>query len=143
MTEKKSIPVWFWIIAIVCLIWNLMGVLAFVGQVSMTPEMIEALPEEQRTMYAPTPAWYKIAFALAVFGATLGCIALLIRKSWAIPLFVISLLGIIAQMYYSFFVSKSLDVYGPGEIIMTVMIIGIGIFLIWFAKMAKSKGWIS
>lgn len=143
MTEQKLIPTWFWIIAVLALIWNLLGVMAFFGQVMMTPETLAALPEDQRSIYESMPSWVNIAFALAVFGGTLGCIALLLKKSWAIPLFIISLVGIIAQMYHSFFISNSYEVFGPGGLIMPVMVILIGIFLVWFSKKSTVNGWVS
>lgn len=76
MTKKKSIPIWFWIVTIIALIWNLTGVMQFILQVSMTSQDLAILPEDQQALYAVMPSWVNIAFALAVFGGTLGCIAL-------------------------------------------------------------------
>ena len=42
-------------------------------------------------------AWVTGAFAIAVFGGTLGCIGLLMLKSWSKLLLLISLLGVLAQ----------------------------------------------
>ena len=97
----------------------------------------------QLDMIYSMPAWATAAFAIAVFAGALGCIALLLRKSWAKSLFVLSLIGIVVQMVYNLFMSKAMEVYGPGAAIMPIMVMLFGIFLIWFSKKSISKGWIS
>ncbi len=103
---------------------------------------IAALPEAERLLYETAPAWTTGAFALAVFGGTLGCIALLLRKSWAFPVLIVSLIGIVAQMTYDVFLSKAMDVYGPASLIMPTMILSIGIFLLFFARSSTTKEWL-
>ena len=61
-------PVWFWIISVIALIWNGLGVMAYLARAFATEEMIAALPEEQQAEYlVEYPAWYTAAFAIAVF----------------------------------------------------------------------------
>ena len=75
-------PVWFWIVSIVALIWNGLGVMAYLARAYATDEMIAALPPEQQAEFlAEHPAWYTAAFAIAVFAGVLGCLALLLRKN--------------------------------------------------------------
>lgn len=45
-TTQKP-PVWFWIISVLALVWNAMGIMAYLGRAFATDEMIAALPEEQ------------------------------------------------------------------------------------------------
>lgn len=132
----------FWVISIIALIWNLMGVMAYLGQAYMTDEMIAMLPENQQELYTNIPTWYTAAFAVAVFGGVLGCILLLLKKKLAKTVLLISFIGVIIQMYYNFFVSNSMEVYGPGGAIMPIMVIIISVFLIWFAKHGIRKGWL-
>lgn len=143
MSNENPIPGWFWAISAVALIWNLMGVGAYWAHVNMTPEDIAALGEAERALYDSAPAWATGAFAIAVFGGALGSLLLLLRKSWAMPVFVVSLVGVLVQMYHSFFVIDSIEVYGPGGMIMPVMVIAIAALLVWFSKSCKDKGWLS
>ena len=140
---KTKPPTWFWIIAGIALAWNLMGVMAFFGQITITPEDIAKLKPEEQALYANIPSWVTIAFFLAVFGGALGCILLLLKKSLALQIFIISMVGIVVQMVYNVFLSGALDVYGPGGAIMPVMILIIGIGLIFLAKHARNAGWVS
>lgn len=144
MTKSTNKPTTaFWIIAVVALIWNLMGVFAYLSQAYMTDEAIAALPEAERAMAENYPAWATAAFAIAVFGGALGCILLLLRKKLANPIFIISLIGILVQMTYNLMISKAAEVYGPGGMIMPIMVILIGFFLVWYSKQSTAKGWLS
>ncbi|MEQ8624228.1 MAG: hypothetical protein RJQ00_05220 [Vicingaceae bacterium] len=120
-----------------------MGVSAYLTQAYTTPEMLEALPELERDLVNSTPAWVTAAFAVAVWGGALGCLLLLLRKSIAHLILMISLLGIVVQMSWVFFVSNSVAVYGPGQSVMPIMVIAVGILLILLASKAKSRNWVS
>jgi len=134
-------PIWFWIISVVALLWNGAGVMMYLTHAFMTDEMIAELPKEQQAEFlAEHPAWYTAAFALAVFCGALGCIALLIRKKWAHPLFIISALGAIVQHAYVF---TNTEMTGATIYIMPILVIVVCLFLIWFAKNAISKNWIN
>ena len=143
MTNISSIPNWFKISSIIALIWNLMGVGAFVAQMMMTPDMIAALPAAERSLYENVPLWVTIAFSCAVFGGSFGSLLLVLKKSLAFYLLVLSVCGVCTQMYHSFFISNSFEVYGPGGTIMPVMVVVIAIALVWLSKKAESNGWIS
>ncbi len=136
-------PTSFWIVSALSLVWNAMGGMAYISQVTMSPEALQALPENQRALMTSIPAWVTAAFAFAVWGGVLGCILLLLRKKMATPVFMISFAGIVAQMFYNFFMSNSIEVYGPGGMIMPIVILGLGAYLIWFSRDVTRKGWIS
>lgn len=143
MTEKLKLPMWFWVATAVALLWNLMGVGALFMQIFATPEDLAKMTEAQRMALQANPTWFNIAFATSVIMGTLGCIFMLMRKSLAILLFIISFAAVLVQMLYSFFLSEHTTDYGPGEIVMPIMIIAIGALLIWFARTSRDKGWIS
>ena len=133
----------FWIISGIALIWNLMGVQAYLQQAYMTDSFKAMYNEEQLKLIAEAPAWSTAAFAIAVFGGLLGAIFLLLRKKWATQLFTLSLIAVFIQMYYNFFIVDSIAVYGPGAMAMPIMIIVFGGFLIWYSKFCEKKNWIS
>ena len=73
MTDQNKAPSWFWILSAVMLVWNLMGVMAYIAQVTMSPEALAALPVAEQNLHANTPAWANGAFAIAVWGGAAGC----------------------------------------------------------------------
>lgn len=141
-SRPQSIPKWFSAICWIALIWNLLGLVAFVSQMMMTSEAMSQLPQVEQDMYAATPVWVNIAFGCAVIGGALGCLALLLRKAFALYVLAISLLGVIVQMIYVILISKAIEVYGPESAIMPSIVMAIAIALVWFANRCKSKGWI-
>ena len=142
MTDKYKAPTWFTVVAGVLFVWNLMGVAAYIMQVTMTPEAMAALPEAQRQLYESTPAWATAAFAIAVNGGALGCLLLLLRRKLAGIFLKFSLAAVLVQMFHSFFMSKSFEVFGPGEMVMPVMVIIISVYLVMLAEKARTNRWI-
>ena len=143
MTTSTKPATWFWVVSAIALVWNLMGVMAYIAQVTMSPEALQALPENERTLMESVPMWVTSAFAIAVWGSTLGSILLLMRKKIATPVLIFSFVGILVQMYYNLFMSKSMEVYGPGGLAMPIMVLLFGAFLIWFSRKSTGNGWIN
>ncbi|MBT9189143.1 hypothetical protein [Zobellia russellii] len=136
-------PAWFWIISVIALLWNLMGVSAYLMEAFMSVEDLGKLTQDQRLLYESRPIWVTSAYAIAVWAGALGCIALLLRKKWAKTFLLLSLIGVLAQNVYQFFLSNTFEVYGPSAIYLPIMIIVVSIALYLFAKSSASKGWIS
>ena len=141
-TNKQS-PKWFMVVSAVLLVWNLLGVMAYIAQVTMGPEALAAMPDEQRQLIENTPAWTTAAFAVAVNFGALGCLLLLLKRNLAGLFLQLSLAGVVVQMFHSFFMSKSFEVYGPGGLVMPVLVIVIAIYLVTLAARAKAHRWTS
>ncbi|WP_462248210.1 hypothetical protein [Ekhidna sp.] len=135
-------PTWFMVVAVIALIWNLLGVLAYLGEAFATEEMIAAMTEEQRNMLENRPAWATAAFALAVWGGLFGCLLLVLKKKLSQLILFISLVGVLVQMIYNLFIAGSTVTYGPGQIVMALMIPLISILLVLMAKKGIAAGWL-
>jgi hypothetical protein len=133
----------FLIVSIVALLWNLFGVMSYLGQVTMSPETLSAMPEAERALFDGMPAWATGLFAIAVFSGVLGCVGLLLKKTWSVPVFMASLAAVVVQFGYWLFFAGSIDVYGPAAIMMPLLVTAAAIFLVWYSQDAKIKGWLS
>ena len=142
MTDSTH-PAWFQWVTYLAIAWNLIGVLQFYAHISITPEQVAKLPIAQQELIASMPDWVNIAFAVAVFFGLFGSIALLMKKALALHLFLVSLLGVIVQNYYSFFMSNAIEVMGPAAIAVPASVFVIGVLLIVLSLKAKSQSWIS
>jgi hypothetical protein len=121
-----------------------MGAMAYLAQAFITDEGKAKLPSDQLELLENTPAWATAAFAIAVWAGVLGSIGLLVRKKWARPVLLLSLFGILVQMAYAFFMTDAAEVYGAIQgVVMPLLLIGIGVGLVLFAKSSQNKGWIS
>ena len=135
---------WYWIIGVIALLWNGMGVNQYLQQAYNTDAFKAMYPDEKVMEIAlNTPSWVMGAFAIAVFGGLLGSILLLLRKKIAKPIFLVSLIAIIIQMFYNVFMSGAMEVYGPGVVIMPIMVIGFAVFILWYTKKSEAKGLLS
>ncbi len=143
MSDKSKLPVSFWLLSGLALVWHLLGVMAFIEQITMSPASIKDLPQDAQDIYLNVPLWANIAFGSAVVGGALGCVALLLKKSVAFYLFLISLVSVCIQMFHAFFIVDSFAVFGPGVTIMPIMVILVTIALVFYAKNLKSKMWLN
>lgn len=139
-TTNKA-PAWFTAVAAILLVWNLFGVMAYIMQVMMSPEAIASLPEAERQIMENTPQWAIAAFAVAVNGGALGCLLLLLKRSLAGLFLQLSLAGVLVQMFHAFFMSQSFEVFGPGGMVMPVMVVVIAIYLVSLAAKARAHRW--
>ena len=131
--NKPSIA--FWIIGVLALLWNIMGVSAYLFQAFATEEIIAQLPpEKQAEMMIEHPGWLTALFALAVFGGFLGSIFFLAKKKVAYYFFILS--GICATIQQAYIIIDiQLKMY-----IMPIMVNIFCIFLIWFSKKCTDDG---
>ena len=136
-TSTNKPPIWFWIVSVVALIWNAMGVNAYLQQAYKTDSYKAMYTSAQQEIAANLPAWVTAAFAIAVFAGTLGAIGLLIQKKWATKLWLLSLLAVIVQMSYTL-----INGY-ESNMVMTIMIIVFAFIFVWFSRISDSKGWLS
>ena len=136
MNKTQISPHWsFWVICVVALIWNIMGSINFVMQ--MSPEMVANFPEEAQSVITSRPLWATITFAVAVLGGVLAEVLLLLKKAIAYYLFVASFLGVIITNIHTFQVSSAPNIW-----VGILMSFVIAAFLIWYSKLVKGKGWL-
>ncbi|TCO37267.1 hypothetical protein [Dokdonella fugitiva] len=136
-------PAWFKFVAVLALLWNLLGCIAFFSDLRLSPEDLAKLPEAQQALYAARLGWAVAATAMAVFGGALGSIGLLLRKKWALPVFVLSLLGIIVQDMGLFVLADGLRLAGPVAVVMQAVVLAVGIGLVLLSRKGIACGWLS
>lgn len=141
MTNKIEIPIWFWIVSVVALLWNLMGLFAFYSDMTISNDALSAMTSEQRGLYETQPLWAKIAFGGSVIFGVLGCIGLLMRKRFASQLLLLSLACVLAQMAHGF-LSNAYEIMGATSMIMGVTVLIFALFLVWFSRMALVRGYL-
>jgi hypothetical protein len=133
----------FWIIGGAALVWNLIGLVIYYQHVTMTPEQLASFSDAKQQFISSTPLWATSAYAIAVNAGVLGSLFLLLRKSWAVPLFALSLLGILVQNLHAFLLASGLAVWGTSGIVLPALVIVIGVALLMYSRATKDKGWLA
>ncbi len=131
---------WFWTVGILGLAWNAIGIVTFLMTVTLTQDALDAMPPAERALHADVPLWVNLSYAIAVFGGTVGCALLLLRKSLAVPALLLSLAGILVQMGHALFFTEMLQVLGPSAAVLPIMIIAVAAYLLWFSVSARRRG---
>ncbi len=145
MTNSTAVTKGFWVVGILGLLWNFMGVYQFFLEYNYwkNPEARSVLSEDLAPFYDTTPAWLYIIFAVAVLTGLVGCIGLLMRKSWAVPVFLVSLVTVILQMAYNLIGTKLIEVIGPSAAVMPVVVMLIALGLYLYSKKSARRGWLA
>lgn len=134
----------FKIIAIIAILWNLMGTFQFLSATVMKDMLRETLTDAQFALFENLPTWYFVVFGIAVVTGLLGSILLLMRKKLAILLFTISLIAVFIQMSYWVFATEVINVYGTLDaVLMPIIVVVTALALLLYSRIVARKGWLS
>lgn len=117
-----------------------MGILNFIGQLSMTPETLASLPQGQQDLHECFYWWVKAAFGLGVIGGALGSLGLLFRKASAKTFFFISLAGIFIQTSNNLYHTWGTEWFGT-VINWFVVLVLASVLAIKLCNYSMKKGW--
>ena len=81
--SKNTLPKWFNTVVFIALLWNLLGLYFFLADLNMSPDDFAQKSAAEQELLNNIPLWSTIAYALGVFGGTIGCIGLLRKKAWS------------------------------------------------------------
>lgn len=133
-------PTWFQAVAILAIIWNAFGVAMYLSSVGMFGDPTAGLSETERAAAFSIPAFIKGAFAIGTFAGLIGSVGLLLRKAWAQPMLIISMIALLVLEGWIVFLSGALEIFGLG----VPVAVSVGaILLAWLATLARRRGWLN
>lgn len=132
-------PVSYNIVAGVFLAWNLIGLMFYYQQMTLTPEMMASMGAEISAFMEATPVWANSGYAIAVNAGVLASIALLLRKSWAFPLFALSFVGVLVQDFDAFVLRDVAAVWGSSAYYLPTVVIVIGLIELWYSRSVANR----
>lgn len=143
MEMRTKVPGWYWAVAVLALLWGLIAVVGFVASLQMTPADVAKLPAVEAETWRAMPGWLWALYGMATLTCLAGALALLVRRRWAIGLFVVSLAAAVAQFSYTLATTRLIAVEGWTHAAGLPLFIWVaGAALIWFSRMAARRGWI-
>jgi len=134
-------PIWYWIAAIAALLFECLGCFFYLAEVRLTPEQIATLPLDQAAMLTARPAWYYAAFGTAVWVGLAGTIGLLLRKRWAVPALLVSLVAVAVQ-FSAVFIVPAMRVVTSDALLGPIVVIVACYGIYMLSRLAKRQGWL-
>lgn len=129
---------WFWLLAIVLLAWNVIGLVALLFDPVVGLGDVSKLDPAQQALYAARPAAAFYGFVLATVAGTAGMAALLLRRHFALWLFIASAIGLVLQNAWLFGDTANLTTEVLG---FQALIAGSIALEIWLTLTAKKRRW--
>lgn len=139
---SRSVPVSFWIVAVLGLLWNLYGVAMFWLNLTITPEAIAALPEAEREITRAMPRWIMLPFGVATLGGVAGMLAMLLRRRVAVPLLLVSLLALVVQFVAVYLTTPVWALTGASGAVLPLVLWVAALALWLYARRASARGWL-
>lgn len=136
-------PRFFVIIAIILLLWNLMGVAAFIMQYSADLTELAKTDPVTAQAFATMPNWVWMIYAVAVGAGAIGALLLLLRKAAAASLFLVSLIAVLVQFGYTLLGTDLIAIKGVGAAAFPALIILIAAVQLLYARALVAKGALS
>ena len=137
---KPAVLAWFWAVAIGALLFEAAGAFLFANSLTLDPA---TLPLDQRAIYDATPQWMTIAWAVAIGTGVIGALGLLMRRRFAEPALLVSVIAVAVQ-FSGIFLVKQLRELTPEDHLMVPIVILVLAYALWqTAKLARRKDWLS
>ena len=135
-------PNWlFWVAGIVFLLWNAMGCMAYLSEVTMNDaEYIARYGEGVAALRDVIPSWSVAGYAVAVWGGALAALLFLLRRNLAVPVFIVSLIGAVLGFLPLFTIDGMMDAMGTADKVMPGVVLLLGVFEIVVSRRYSAKG---
>ena len=75
---KSAVPLWYWVIAALALLWTLLGCAFFAMEVFAQEAVMESMTEDQKAWARSIPGWICFVYGSAVSTGMAGSIGLFI-----------------------------------------------------------------
>ena len=111
-TDVERTPWHLWVIGVVALLWNAMGALDYVMTQTRNEGYMSNFTPEQLSFFYGFPAWVDAAWAIAVWGGVLGALLLLIRRRYAVWVFLASLIAMVITAFQNYVLSNGMEIIG-------------------------------
>lgn len=129
---KTTTPWWFYLVAILAVLWNSGGILDFTMTHTQNEAYLAAYTASQIDYFLSFPLWANIAWALGVFGAFLGSLLLLFKSRFAWHVYLSSIVGMVVSFAYQFLSDAPADLFTASTLAFTFVIWLIAFLLLWF-----------
>jgi hypothetical protein len=117
----------------------LVGVGGYLATV-MTP--LERYPADRQAVMAAMPGWQVSVYAVAVWSGLVGAVLLLMRRRWAVPVLLVSLLAAAGTFLPFAIVPAVRELATEGDAVAAIIVNALCWTSFWFARHSQQRGWL-
>lgn len=140
-TATSTPPRSYRIVAIVALVWMLIGVALWFTGLSHDDAALASMTEGQQQFVENYPLWLRWVYGIAVFAGLLGAAGLLLRKGWAVPALLVSVVCVLVQ-FLGGLATNAVALAGVvSAVVIPIVVLAIGAAIWWYADKARKRGW--
>jgi hypothetical protein len=137
---QRKLPPWFWAVAVLGIVWNIFGLVQFMGAVTATSASLAAkgMTPEQIDVYLSILFWMNFAFGVGVIGGLIGSILMAVKNKGAQPVLLASLVAYVV-LYIGDIVHGVFAALGPPQVIVLTVVVAIAAALLWVARFSDKQ----
>lgn len=135
-------PWHLWAVGTVSLAWNGLGALDYTMTELGNRGWLESagMGAQELAYIESFPAWAVAGWAIGVWFCVLGSVALLLRRKWAYPAFLVSLAGIAATTYFTYAYPRPDSFETTGALVLNLVLWAVTIALALYARALAKRG---
>lgn len=139
MATSGTVPGWFRLAGWAAVAWNAIGVMMYLSSVGVFGDPTAGMSDEQRRVARAIPAVVTGAFAVGAFTGLAGAIGLAMRRAWAQPTLVVSLVPLLVLEGWLLSTPANRATFGVG---VPVMVIAGAVLIAALAIQGRRRGWL-
>jgi len=140
-SNEAQTPWHLWVVGVLALLWNLVGAYDYLMTETQNEAYMSRFSPEQLDYFYGFPAWVVAFWAVAVWGAVLGSVLLLLRKRFAAGVFLVSFLAMVITSFHNFVLSNGMEIMGgAGPLIFSAVIFLVALGLWMYSRAMVRKG---
>ena len=138
--KTAATPAWYWLVATCAVLFEAAGAYLFANSLQIDPA---SLPLDQRAVFEATPQWMTIAWAVAIGSGMAGALGMVLRRRFAEPLLLISLISVAVQFSGLFLVRQLREITPEDHLALPIVILLLAYGFWQTARLARRRGWLS
>lgn len=135
---RVPVPRWFWGVAWLCVVWNLLGAVDYMLTTLRYGPYLAQMPAGMAAFLLRLPGWVVAAWALGVWGSLVGALLMVVRVRHAAVAYGLSFAGAVASMTWEY--SHGAATLGPGFVPMVALLLAAILFQMWFSRRMFWRG---
>jgi len=136
----EATPWHLWVVGVVALLWNSAGAMDYFMTQTRNEAYMSAFTPEQLEFFYGIPSWAVATWAIAVWGSVLGAVLLLLRRRYAVWVFLASLVAMTLTAFQNYVLSNGMEIMGDAFALgFTAAIFLISLLLFLYARAMHAR----